>query len=921
VTFSLQNPTIGSGVTYQWYNNAGIIAAATNPIYTTAINTADSFYCDVTCSGVTTASSTLAITPSSAISTFPWIENFESLTTLGATNFPSCWVKENGDWASSSQTTYNTALSGNNYIRDSWAATNEFIWTQGFQLTAGTSYDFSTFIQGDGYAGWVVDYFYNSAANSTGAAQLGASYNVPGSGTASIQQYNKVTKSFVPTTTGIYFFGVRVNQPSSSPWYVALDDFEVKLTPATAPLCASNFVSTPDTSCGNDPTVITWTAAANANGYFLTVGTTSGASDVLNSSDIGGVTTYNFVGALATTYYYTITPYNGSGPASGCLENSFTTVATGCYCPSTPTSNDGAGITNVQLGTSDFSNGDVFYFDHTATPVTLSQGINTNVQVSFATGFTYDTYLWIDLNDNFVFESSEILFSGVSSATNPTILNASFLMPANAPFGNHRMRIVTADDLLTPNACYSGSYGVTLEFTVNIVAASCTPPAATASIVPDCANNNYSINVNVTALGNGTPTISDGTTSWPVNTIGTVNIGPFANGSSNTLTLLHGGDATCDLPLGTFTYSCPPANDECSGAIQLTVNSDLNCGVSTPGTVNAATASNVDATACFGTENDDVWFSFVASNASHRIQLTNVSNFTDMFHSLWTGNCSALTLVPNSCSDSDTSNPTSLVVGQTYYIRVNTYGATANTATFDVCVGTPPPPPANDECSNASVLPFNGTTCDGTNNNGTNDSATDSGVANAVCFFYGQNDVWFSVLVPVGVATIDVSTDFTGGTLVDTEIALYSGACGSLTEVACDQDGGTTTLSNGSSYNSLITNAAVTGGNTYYVRVSGYSASDTGTFCLKASTNTLGNSNFDNASFSFYPNPVKDFLNLDYSETITNVSVFNLLGQQVLALSLNTTSGRIDFSNLASGAYLVKVSSQAGEKMIKVIKE
>ena len=95
---------------------------------------------------------------------------------------------------------------------------------------------------------------------------------------------------------------------------------------------------------------------------------------------------------------------------SSCTEQSFTTFATGCYCPSVPTSNDGLGITNVQLGTTDFPTTDVTYFSHAATTVTLPQGLNTNLQISFATGYTYNTYIWIDFNDNLTFEASEIVF-------------------------------------------------------------------------------------------------------------------------------------------------------------------------------------------------------------------------------------------------------------------------------------------------------------------------------------------------------------------------------------------------------------------------------------------------------------------------------------------------------------------------------
>ncbi|MFY7885377.1 MAG: fibronectin type III domain-containing protein, partial [Dolichospermum sp.] len=142
------------------------------------------------------------------VTALPWTEGFEGLTTFSSTDFPSCWYKQNGDWASrNTNDTYSTANTGTNFIRNSYNATNEFMWTPGFQLTAGTSYDFSSFIQGDNATTWVVDYFVNSNQNSTGATQLGASYNIPGTGTPySAQPYTKITRSFVPTTSGVYYF-------------------------------------------------------------------------------------------------------------------------------------------------------------------------------------------------------------------------------------------------------------------------------------------------------------------------------------------------------------------------------------------------------------------------------------------------------------------------------------------------------------------------------------------------------------------------------------------------------------------------------------------------------------------------------------------------------------------------------------------
>ena len=73
---------------------------------------------------------------------------------------------------------------------------------------------------------------------------------------------------------------------------------------------------------------LTWDAVINATGYKITIGTSSGGTDIENGTDVGNTTTYtpatNWI--LNTTYYVTITPYNAQGETNGCAETSFTTV-------------------------------------------------------------------------------------------------------------------------------------------------------------------------------------------------------------------------------------------------------------------------------------------------------------------------------------------------------------------------------------------------------------------------------------------------------------------------------------------------------------------------------------------------------------------------------------------------------------------
>ena len=74
-------------------------------------------------------------------------------------------------------------------------------------------------------------------------------------------------------------------------------------------------------------TDLTWNAVGNATGYILSIGTTSGGTELINMIDVGNVLTYTPINTLPenTQLFATVFPYNTSGEASGCLEQTFTT--------------------------------------------------------------------------------------------------------------------------------------------------------------------------------------------------------------------------------------------------------------------------------------------------------------------------------------------------------------------------------------------------------------------------------------------------------------------------------------------------------------------------------------------------------------------------------------------------------------------
>lgn len=76
-----------------------------------------------------------------------------------------------------------------------------------------------------------------------------------------------------------------------------------------------------------------------------------------------------------------------------------------------------------------------------------------------------------------------------------------------------------------------------------------------------------------------------------------------------------------------------------------------------------------------------------------------------------------------------------------------------------------------------------------------------------------------------------------------------------------------------------------------------------------------------NPEISLYPNPTKNKINLFSTEVVSDVAIFNLLGQQVLLQNVNSTENQIDMTALSSGTYLMKVYTDNQVKTLKIIKQ
>lgn len=151
----------------------------------------------------------------------------------------------------------------------------------------------------------------------------------------------------------------------------------------------------------------------------------------------------------------------------------------------------------------------------------------------------------------------------------------------------------------------------------------------------------------------------------------------------------------------------PPVNDECSGAINLGIAASAASLQLT--SINLLDASQSQA-GCAGTADDDVWFSFTATNDSVLVFIDKTLTDNSVIQ-IFTGSCGALSSM--SCITSAFGNTggivlaTGLVPGTNYLLRSYGFGSFAATpvsGTLRIGLYEPVGIPANDACSNAITL-------------------------------------------------------------------------------------------------------------------------------------------------------------------------------------------------------------------------
>jgi len=436
-----------------------------------------------------------------------YVQNFNAVTVPA---IPNCNTIENAgsgnNWASEEAasaypgagfTTKHLVYEGNSNTANAW------YYTQGVRLVEGTSYRISYVYGGDSYGQYLTNKLevrYGAAPDATAMNEFDVLGNHPAIKSRPVQNVT----NFVAPRSGVFYFGFHATSSANS-GKLYLDDISVS---ATTCLPATQLLSGQITATS---ALISWQgASAGYDYYYSTLATNPDAATLVSGSVSENIKTITGL-ASNTLYHYWIRSNCGNGDMSAwSVGGTFTTLTGGntSYCIPMTSFQNGAGIINVTMGTINKSSGkDVVsgYENYSNLSTTVARSASVPVAVTFQVSHTYDVKIWVDWNNNGNFNQvGEEVFSGTVTAENPSVLAATFAVPAAAILGTHRLRIgakdVSETSALVP--CRTSDFQVFEDYSIFVVE-TLTPLALSANSITVCQGVNSAL-VTVTGAANFT---------------------------------------------------------------------------------------------------------------------------------------------------------------------------------------------------------------------------------------------------------------------------------------------------------------------------------------------------------------------------------------------------------------------------------
>ena len=383
-----------------------------------------------------------------------------------------------------------------------------------------------------------------------------------------------------------------------------------------------------------------------------------------------------------------------------------------------------------------------------------------------------------------------------------------------------------------------------------------------------------------------------------------------------------------------ITNLSAPANDNCAGAIQLPT---LPAAEAVYTYYSSALATQSQA-GCSGNANDDVWFSFVAGQnpAGTTISVGGDLDFSSVFQ-VFSGSCGNLVsvqcvnAVTTGTYDNETQAFTTLIPGQTYYVRVYDFDAIITNSTFYIYVqGTPVPcniqnPVAAAQgsttiCSNSFVNLLTPTVAGYTYQWQFN-GAPITGATGSV--YAASNAGIYTVQITDLQACTAVSNTVTVNVVIAPVVTLEINPAQTCTGASVELTGGSPSgglySGNNVNNNSFV---AINAGEypvTYsYTDQNGCTSSASDVIQAVICTGIESAA----SEIRVYPNPTRNelWIELSGNAQIVDVSLFDLSGRVLLSQSaLGGDKALLNLSAVAPGIYQIQVTDSNNNQTIKKI--
>lgn len=82
---------------------------------------------------------------------------------------------------------------------------------------------------------------------------------------------------------------------------------------------------------------------------------------------------------------------------------------------------------------------------------------------------------------------------------------------------------------------------------------------------------------------------------------------------------------------------------------------------------------------------------------------------------------------------------------------------------------------------------------------------------------------------------------------------------------------------------------------------------------------SMATPDFTKNSFTMYPNPASQLVNLTGNTTISQVNIYNVLGQLLITKNIKANEAQLDVSSLDSGNYFVEIHSNENKEILKLL--